>query len=113
MKAAKAPPPSPVFQRVRALVKTIPRGRVATYGQLSQLIDQRLSPVGIGWALSGCPDDVPWHRVINARGTISTRGDSAELQRSLLEAEGVRFRRDGSVDLAARQWQPRPRRRTA
>jgi len=109
MKREKAPSkrekaPSPVFGRVRALVREIPRGRVATYGQLSRLIAKRLTPVGIGWALAGCGDEIPWHRVLNSKGTISTRGDSAELQRSLLEAEGVRFRRDGSVDLAACQW---------
>jgi methylated-DNA-protein-cysteine methyltransferase related protein len=102
MKGAKAP--SPVFGKVRALVKTIPRGRVATYGQLSGLIQKRLTPVGIGWALAGCGDEIPWHRVINSRGTISTKGESAELQRSLLEAEGVLFRKDGSVDLEACQW---------
>src|SRR3954471_19347841 len=95
---------SPVFGRVRALVKRIPRGRVATYGQLSQLIERRLTPVGIGWALSGCGDDIPWHRVINARGSISTKGASAQLQRELLEAEGVSFRADGTVDLASCQW---------
>jgi methylated-DNA-protein-cysteine methyltransferase-like protein len=98
-----------VFADVRALVTKIPRGRVATYGQLSELVGKRLTPVGIGWALSGCGDTIPWHRVINARGTISTKGDSAELQRSLLEAEGVRFRPDGAVDLAACQWQKRVR----
>src|SRR3954470_19725604 len=106
MKAAKG---SPIFGRVHALVKAIPRGRVATYGQLSELIEKRLTPVGIGWALRGCGDEIPWHRVINSQGTISTKGESAELQRSLLEAEGVRFRGDGSVDLAACQWKRRPR----
>jgi methylated-DNA-protein-cysteine methyltransferase-like protein len=101
MKSAKA---SPIFGRVRALVRAIPRGRVATYGQLSRLVEGRLTPVGIGWALSGCGDEIPWHRVINSKGTISTKGASADLQRSLLEAEGVRFLGDGSVDLAACQW---------
>jgi len=96
--------PSPVFGRVRALVKRIPRGRVATYGQLSRLIDGRLTPVGIGWALQGGGDEVPWHRVINSKGTISTKGESAELQRALLEAEGVAFGADGGVDLARHQW---------
>jgi methylated-DNA-protein-cysteine methyltransferase-like protein len=96
--------PSPIFGRVRSLVRAIPRGRVATYGQLSLLVERRLTPVGIGWALSGCGDEIPWHRVINSRGTISTRGAAADLQRSLLEAEGVPFRRDGSVDLEACQW---------
>jgi methylated-DNA-protein-cysteine methyltransferase-like protein len=107
MKPAK--PPSPVFGRVRALVKAIPRGRVATYGQLSELIARRLTPVGVGWALSGCGDTIPWHRVINAQGSISTKGASAELQRSLLEAEGVPFRPDGTVDLGACQWKRRVR----
>jgi methylated-DNA-protein-cysteine methyltransferase related protein len=102
-------PPAPIFGRVRALVKGIPRGRVATYGQLSELIEKRLTPVGIGWALSGCGDQVPWHRVINSKGTISTKGASAELQRSLLEAEGIPFRKDGSVDLEACQWKRRTR----
>ena len=104
---SKPRPPSPVFGRVRALVKRIPRGRVATYGQLSQLIEKRLTPVGIGWALQGCGDEIPWHRVINSKGTISTRGESGELQRSLLEAEGVAFRADGSVDLDRHQWKRR------
>jgi methylated-DNA-protein-cysteine methyltransferase-like protein len=103
-----APPAAPsVFAQVHALVAKIPRGRVATYGQLSELIGKRLTPVGIGWALSGCGDAIPWHRVINAKGTISTKGASAELQRSLLEAEGVRFRPDGTVDLAVSQWKKR------
>jgi methylated-DNA-protein-cysteine methyltransferase-like protein len=102
----KAAAPSP-FAQVHALVAQIPRGRVATYGQLSELMGKRLTPVGIGWALSGCGDAIPWHRVINSKGTISTRGAAADLQRSLLEAEGVRFRPDGAVDLAACQWKKR------
>jgi len=100
-------PSSPLFGRVRALVKKIPRGRVATYGQLSDLVEKRLTPVGIGWALSGCGDEIPWHRVINGRGTISTKGAAAELQRSLLEAEGVPFGPDGAIDLPACQWRKR------
>jgi methylated-DNA-protein-cysteine methyltransferase-like protein len=105
----KTKAPSPVFGRVHALVKAIPRGRVATYGQISELIDRRLTPVGVGWALSGCGDAIPWHRVLNARGGISTKGASADLQRSLLEAEGVPFLPDGTVDLSACQWKPRPK----
>jgi methylated-DNA-protein-cysteine methyltransferase-like protein len=92
------------FAKVHALVKSIPRGRVATYGQLSRLMRGRLSAAGVGWALRGCGDGIPWHRVINASGGLSTRSDAADLQRDLLEAEGVRFRRDGTIDLAAYQW---------
>jgi methylated-DNA-protein-cysteine methyltransferase related protein len=100
-----------VFARVHALVASIPRGRVATYGQLSEKIGRRLTPVGIGWALRGVDDRVPWHRVINAQGGISTRGESAALQRDLLEAEEVRFRADGTVDLTKYQWKAASRRR--
>jgi methylated-DNA-protein-cysteine methyltransferase-like protein len=107
MPRARKPAPSPVFSQVHALVAAIPRGRVATYGQLSQLIGGRLTPVGIGWALSGCGDAIPWHRVINAHGGISTKSPAAELQRDLLEAEGVAFRPDGTVNLPAHQWNRR------
>jgi methylated-DNA-protein-cysteine methyltransferase-like protein len=94
-----------IFDRVWALVRRIPRGRVATYGQLSLLIERRLTPAGIGWALRAAPDGlVPWQRVVNARGGISTDGEHAGLQRSLLEAEGVRFRADGTIDLARFGW---------
>jgi methylated-DNA-protein-cysteine methyltransferase-like protein len=103
--------PSSPFARVQALVKRIPRGQVATYGQLSELVDGRLSPVGIGWALRAAPEGaVPWHRVINAKGGISTNSDVPGLQRSLLESEGVRFGADELVELARYQWRPRRRR---
>ncbi len=98
------------FEVVRAIVRRIPRGRVATYGQLSQLIDGRLSPLAIGWALSGAPEDsLPWHRVINAKGGISTDGEHPGLQRALLEAEGVRFDGAGRIDLEHYQWRPTKR----
>jgi methylated-DNA-protein-cysteine methyltransferase-like protein len=97
-----------VFERVRRLVRRIPRGRVATYSQLSQILDGKLSPVGIGWALRGAPPGTcPWHRVVNARGGISTEGEAPGLQRAMLESEGVRFGSDGTVDLAVYQWRPR------
>jgi methylated-DNA-protein-cysteine methyltransferase-like protein len=93
------------------LVARIPRGRVATYGQLSELIDGRLSPVGVGWALRAAKGDLPWHRVVNASGGISTEAETPGRQRRLLEAEGVRFSSDGCVDLGRHQWRPRTRRR--
>jgi methylated-DNA-protein-cysteine methyltransferase-like protein len=96
-----------VFGKVHELVKAIPRGRVATYGQLSLLINKRLSAVGVGWALRGCGDAIPWHRVLNSQGRLSTKGDAADLQRDLLESEGIVFGADGTIDLAAHQWKPR------
>jgi hypothetical protein len=64
----------------------------------------------VGWALSALTgdDDVPWHRVINAKGEVSPRGarEFGDLQRALLEAEGVAFDRHGRVDLASHAWTP-------
>ena len=86
----------------------IPRGRVATYGQLSQLIGKRLTPVGVGWAIRGAPEGaLPWQRVVNASGGLSTEGEHPGLQRAMLEAEGIRFDRDGLIDLARYGWRPR------
>jgi methylated-DNA-protein-cysteine methyltransferase related protein len=99
-----------IFGQVHALVRRIPRGRVATYGQLSELIDGRLTPVGIGWAMRAATPDVPWHRVVNTRGGISTAFEVAEQQRGLLEAEGVPFDEHGLVDLSRARWKPRGKR---
>lgn len=97
-----------VFARVHALVAKIPRGRVATYGQLSELIDGRLSPAGVGWALRTCDSALPWHRVINAKGGVSTDSKTPGRQRALLESEGVQFTAEGLVDLKKYQWRRSP-----
>jgi methylated-DNA-protein-cysteine methyltransferase-like protein len=96
------------FELVWRLVKRIPRGKVATYGQLSELIERRLTPVGIGWAVRAAPPgSIPWQRVVNARGGISTDKEHPGLQRTLLEAEGVHFDEDGMIDLKRHAWRPR------
>src|SRR5512136_825068 len=94
---------------VYTLVRAIPRGRIMTYGQIAGLLGNLLSPKAVGWAMHTCPDDVPWHRVVNASGACSTdrRGDLPPgLQRALLEAEGVEFRLDATLDLALFRWEP-------
>src|SRR5688572_11788861 len=103
----KAKPPSP-FELVWQLVRRIPRGRVATYGQLSEMIDRRLTPIGIGWAIRAAPEgSIPWQRVVNGKGGISTDNEHPGLQRKMLEAEGVKFDRQGLIDLAKNGWRPR------
>jgi methylated-DNA-protein-cysteine methyltransferase related protein len=93
------------FERVFRLVRRIPRGKVATYGQLSEMIDRRLTPIGVGWAIRAAAEgSIPWQRVVNARGGISTDREHPGMQRALLEAEGVRFRKDGSIDLNRYGW---------
>ena len=94
--------------RIYKTVKRIPRGRVATYGQIATLSGLDGHARQVGYALHSLPDrsDIPWHRVINAKGEISPRsaGDSHELQRMLLEEEGVEFSLDGRVDLKTFRW---------
>jgi methylated-DNA-protein-cysteine methyltransferase related protein len=95
-------PGSAPFREVWAIVQRIPRGRVMTYGQIAGLLEHRLSPRAVGWAMHGCPRNVPWHRVVNAQGGCSTDrvGDVPPgLQRALLEREKVAFRKNGTLDL--------------
>jgi methylated-DNA-protein-cysteine methyltransferase-like protein len=107
-RASKARPEVRPFERVWAIVKRIPRGRVATYGLVSELIDRRLTPVGVGWAIRAAAEgSIPWHRVINTRGGISTDGEHPGLQRAMLESEGVSFDESGCADLERVMWRPR------
>ena len=96
------------YDLIRDVVRRIPRGRVATYGQVAELAGLEGHARQVGYALHTLPEssDVPWHRVVNARGEISPRGagDSHELQRMLLEAEGVVFDDAGRVDLRRYRW---------
>ena len=91
------------FARVYDLVKRIPRGKCATYGQLAWMLGAPRAARQVGWAMRKCPDELPWHRVIKADGSIAGGGYAA-LRRALLEAESVPFLPDGRVDLKACQW---------
>ena len=90
------------------LVRTIPRGRVATYGQIAAWLGRPRAARAVGQALQGCPESLPWHRVVNARGGISARARVASVltQRLRLEAEGVSLRR-GRVSLRRYGWRRR------
>jgi methylated-DNA-protein-cysteine methyltransferase related protein len=98
------------WSAVYALVRRIPPGRVMTYGQIAVMLGSTLSPRAVGWAMHGCPPDVPWHRVVNASGGCSTDrmpDIPVGLQRALLEGEGVEFRLDGTIDLERYRWSAR------
>ena len=90
------------WETIYRAVRNVPRGRVASYGQIAELAGLEGHARQVGYALHALPDGsgVPWHRVINAKGEISPRsaGDSHELQRMLLEAEGVKFDERGRVE---------------
>ncbi len=96
-------------QRIRSVVRRIPRGRVATYGQVAELAGLPRQARLVGYVLHASEGTLPWQRVINARGEISLQGhDGADqLQRQLLEQEGVAFGADGRVDLERYRWRPR------
>ena len=95
--------------RIHRVVARIPRGRVATYGQIARLAGLRGQARLVGYAMHALPTGtrVPWQRVVNARGEISLPGSSAVRQRDLLEREGVRFDARGRIDLDRFLWQPR------
>ena len=106
MKARRKPT---TYDRIWRLVRRIPRGRVATYGQIADLAGIPRGARQVGYALHALTQHsgVPWHRVLNARGAISLRSDGApETQRIRLEREGVRFGAGGRTDLARFRWTP-------
>ncbi|OIO88927.1 MAG: hypothetical protein AUK03_15405 [Anaerolineae bacterium CG2_30_64_16] len=99
------------FERVYLLVQQIPRGKVASYGQIAALLGHPRAARTVGWALNALTparaEEVPWQRVINHAGRISiSRADmDATLQRQLLEEEGVEFDARGDVDMRRFGWQ--------
>jgi methylated-DNA-protein-cysteine methyltransferase-like protein len=100
--------PKNIFQqRVLEIVQAIPRGHVLTYGQLAALVDTPRAARQVGRILYFYGQRVPWQRVINHYGGISTyKVGSGELQRVLLEEENVVFTQDGTIDLNRYQWRP-------
>lgn len=101
------------YQLIYSVVRRIPRGRVATYGQVASLAGLAGHARQVGYALNALPDGtvVPWHRVVNAAGRISTRAvPGGELvQQLLLEKEGVRLDARGRIPLDRVRWHPRVR----
>lgn len=107
--ASPSPDPgdaSAVFQRVYEVVATVPRGRVVSYGQIARHLGMPHGARTVGWAMRACPPHLPWHRVLNAHGCVSVRGNptAIPLQRTLLEEEGVIFDPLGRIDMRAFGW---------
>jgi methylated-DNA-protein-cysteine methyltransferase-like protein len=99
--------PIPTYERIYEVVRLIPPGRVATYGQVASIVGNCTARM-VGYAMAALPpgSGVPWQRVINAQGKISLRADSAgnSRQRQLLEEEGIRFDGQGRVNLRQVRW---------
>lgn len=97
------------FRRMITLIKKIPRGKVATYGQIAALAGNPRAARQVAWVLHSASDKekLPWQRVINSRGGISLpRYGGYELQRALLVKEGVKFDATDRIALARFQWKP-------
>lgn len=110
------------FEQVYEIVRLIPRGRVLTYGAISERMNKRLSAAAVGWAMNALgnkrdgkfnSENVPWHRVINAKGMLSTSeetgmlgndGRPLKLQQLLLEKEGIVFGDDQGINLDRYLW---------
>ncbi len=96
------------YSRIYTVVRRVPAGRVASYGQIAGVVGLG-GARQVGYALHALPrgTSVPWHRVLNAQGRISLLNHHALTQRLLLEREGVRFDARGRVDLVKFGWRPR------
>lgn len=96
------------YQDIYEVVKQIPSGKVATYGQVAQLAGRINGARQVGYALAALSEqhDVPWHRVVNAKGKISLRAivGYEDYQRILLEDEGVLFDDRNTIDLGEFLW---------
>jgi methylated-DNA-protein-cysteine methyltransferase-like protein len=99
------------YDRIYAVVRRIPRGRVATYGQVAAIAGLGGHARQVGYALHALATEraVPWHRVVNARGQISPRAEPGGdlIQRQLLEREGVNFDAADRLELGRYRWRPR------
>jgi len=99
------------YRRFYEIVKQIPIGKVATYGQIATLAGFPGQARQVGYALNATPEDldIPWQRVINAKGEISPRANpiAEEIQRQMLVAEGIHFDAQGRIQLKKYQWEPK------
>ncbi len=103
------------YDLIYETVRQIPAGKVATYGQIADLAGLYGKARLVGYALfrvDTVADDIPWHRVINAKGEISysnLRRGGDYLQKDLLEKEGIEFNAEAKINLRQYQWQPKLR----
>ena len=113
MRFTSPPNQAAYYAQVWDLVRQIPEGRVASYGQIAKMLPppqgvefeayNAFGPRWVGGAMAACPDDVPWQRVINSKGEISQR-PGAQRQKQLLLEEGVVFNEKGRIDFKKYGW---------
>jgi methylated-DNA-protein-cysteine methyltransferase-like protein len=92
------------FEQVYEIVAEIPCGKVVSYGQIAEMLGRPRAAREVGWAMSGCPDGLPWQRVVMKDGSV-TGGVWSEMRKALLREEGVAFLEDGRVDMDRHRWE--------
>ena len=104
------PAPIPLYQQIYAVVRQIPPGKVASYGQIARIVGGCTPRMG-GYAMAAFrtakeTKPVPWQRVINSQGKISRHGEGlgSAIQRQMLEDEGVLFSAEGTIDFEEFGW---------
>jgi methylated-DNA-protein-cysteine methyltransferase-like protein len=100
------------FNKVYAVAKKIPYGKVTTYGHIAEACGIKSAARTVGWALNGCGSDIPAHRVVNRYGALTGKihfGDP-NLMEDLLRSEGIEFDKNGFVKLDKHLWVPKTRR---
>lgn len=101
--------PKTFYQRVITIIKNIPEGKVATYGQIATYAGNPRAARQVSYILhsSSEKEDLPWHRVINSKGSISLKpGHGYELQKQMLKKEGITFKENDCIDLKRFLWIP-------
>ena len=94
-----------IHEKIFAVVRDIPQGKVCTYGQIANIIGIKSARV-VGYAMAAAPFDIPWHRVVNSKGMISIRkgGSESSSQRELLLADGIEFK-NNKINLKEHLWE--------
>ncbi|MCK4672969.1 MGMT family protein [candidate division WOR-3 bacterium] len=101
--------PKTFYQRVIATIKNIPEGKVATYGQIATYAGNPRAARQVSFILhsSSEKENLPWHRVVNSKGSISLKpGHGYEIQKQMLKKEGITFKENDCVDLKRFLWIP-------
>jgi methylated-DNA-protein-cysteine methyltransferase-like protein len=104
----REPSESSFTHAVKQIILMIPPGKVSTYGQIAASAGNPRGARQVSWILHSCSrkDNLPWHRVVNSKGRISLQGSGYEMQKALLEQEGVQFTETDAIDLSQYLWRP-------
>jgi methylated-DNA-protein-cysteine methyltransferase-like protein len=94
---------NPFFAQVYDVVGQIPRGKVASYGQIARMLGRPRAAREVGRAMRCCPENLPWQRVVMADGAVAG-GVFSEMRRAILESEDISFLSDGRVDMTVCRW---------